>query len=454
MRRGSRQALALSKLLIAISHRETVGGWRVPGAVVGLDRRGGVAEGVFQANQWLQSHKHPDRTKIRQRNLKLDRTIVSETPTRGLERKLDLLANQGVVILDRRQTYLDEMIDVSRISPGAVLFPGTRLLGAQTFIGPAAKIGTEGPAVLDNAILGENTEIASGYVSGAVLLRGARLGANAHVRPGTLLEEEASTAHAVGLKHSILMSFVTMGSLINFCDALISGGTSRRDHTEVGSGFIHFNFTPRGKSGDKATPSLVGDVVHGVFLRQARIFLGGLSAMVGPQKVGFGSLTVAGQVVREEVPANRIVGHAPRSIDQDIQVLSSSPTRIHRLNMAYIGQLAALQTWYRQVRLARIPCDVSYEHVRLVTQAGVEVLSQCIDERADRLRQFSEERRQPFPAFSVKELPCPLNVKPCKPYVDHIDWVNQLSDTEVSLATEWLRSVAKSVSPDIHEQAE
>jgi hypothetical protein len=79
----------------------------------------------------------------------------------------------------------------------------------------------------------------------------------------------------------------------------------------MGSGFIHFNFTPRGRSGDKATPSLIGDVVHGVFLRQPRIFLGGLSGIVGPQKVGFGSFTVAGQVLRREVPSNRIVGDVP-----------------------------------------------------------------------------------------------------------------------------------------------
>ena len=119
------------------------------------------------------------------------------------------------------------------------------------------------------------------------MLRRSRVGSNAHIRVGTLVEEEASTAHAVGLKHTVLMSFVTLGSLINFCDGLISGGRSRREHTEVGSGFIHFNYTPRGHAGDKATPSLIGDVVHGVFLRQPRIFLGGLSGIVGPQKVGF-----------------------------------------------------------------------------------------------------------------------------------------------------------------------
>ena len=173
---------------------------------------------------------------------------------RSLDAKLDLLEAKGVTIIDRRQTYLDEAIDESRICRGAVLYPGTRLVGTRTFVGPGAKVGIEGPAVLVNTIIGEDSEVASGYLNEAVMLRNARVGSNAHIRVGTLMEEEASTAHAVGLKHTVLMSFVTMGSLINFCDGLISGGKSRRQHTEVGSGFIHFNYTPWGKSGDKATP--------------------------------------------------------------------------------------------------------------------------------------------------------------------------------------------------------
>src|SRR5215471_12432693 len=258
-----------------------------------------------------------------------------------LEAKLRHLEGRGVIIVDPRQTYLDDAVDVNRVCQGAVLHPGTRLVGPRTFVGPGARVGTEGPAVLENTVIGANTEVASGYLSDAVMLRDARVGCNAHIRAGTLLEEEASTAHGVGLKHTILMSFVTMGSLINFCDALVAGGSSRKKHTEVGSGFIHFNYTPRGEHGDKATASLIGDVVHGVFLRQPRIFLGGLSGLVGPQKVGFGSFTVAGQVVRREIPSNRLVGDVPRKVDREFYNFTEGPNRILNLNLEYIGQLTA-----------------------------------------------------------------------------------------------------------------
>ena len=37
------------------------------------------------------------------------------------------------------------------------------------------------------------------------------MGSAAHIRPGTLLEEEAGGAHAVGLKQTIFLPFVTAG---------------------------------------------------------------------------------------------------------------------------------------------------------------------------------------------------------------------------------------------------
>ncbi|MCA9659863.1 MAG: UDP-N-acetylglucosamine pyrophosphorylase, partial [Myxococcales bacterium] len=96
--------------------------------------------------------------------------------------------------VDPRQTYVGAEVDLERVAAGVVLHPGARICGARSFLGPGAEVGTEGPATLVDAVFGENAAIASGYVHGAVLLRGASLGGNAHVRAGTLLEEEASTA--------------------------------------------------------------------------------------------------------------------------------------------------------------------------------------------------------------------------------------------------------------------
>jgi hypothetical protein len=359
-----------------------------------------------------------------------------------LSARLALLAGRGVKIVDPRQTFVDADVDPTRIWAGAVLYPGTRLHGARTFLGPGASVGREGPAVLYGAVLGENAAIASGYAEGAVLLRAAKVGANAHLRDGTLLEEEASTAHAVGLKQTVLLSFVTLGSLINFCDVLMAGGTSRDDHSEVGSGFIHFNFTPWGRRGDKATPSLVGDAVAGALLRQRRIFLGGAGGMVGPRNVGYGSVAAAGQVVRRDVPAGRLSLQGAPVLDEPLDGEPASRIAgIVRRNVEYLAQLRALQAWYRQVRIARAPQG---HPSRVVAEEGLANLGACVDERIKRLESFLAERgRTLAPLGAPDEPPCPVALS--ADATEHVAWVRALTPADVTALGAWLEEVAARV---------
>lgn len=355
--------------------------------------------------------------------------------------RLRQLHEKGINIVDPRQTYVDDSVDLNRIFPGATLFPGTRLTGNRTLVGPRAKIGSEGPATVVDSAIGEDAEIASGYVSGSVLLAKARIGANGHVREGTLLEEEASTAHAVGLKQTVLLSFVTLGSLINCCDCLISGGRSRSNHTEVGSGFIHFNFTPWGESGDKATASLFGGVPDGVFLRQERIFVGGSSGMVGPNRIGFGSFTAAGQVIRSDVAANRVYSELQREVDApwEFKARKAATGRIER-NLEYIGHLAALHEWYRLVRSVRVPDNDAALHLGLTLDAAIALLEGSIAERWMRLGQFLGRN---LPPVMLPTIDCPfsLNSDP----LPHIDWVKNLSSDQVASGRNWLQETVDQV---------
>lgn len=359
-----------------------------------------------------------------------------------LDARLASLGARGVQIVDPRQTFVGPEVVAERICPGVILYPGTRLHGPRCYLGPRVEVGREGPAVLVDSVLGEGAAVASGYVEGAVLLDQARLGANAHVRPGTLLEEQASTAHAVGLKHTLLLSFVTLGSLINFCDCLMAGGTSRSDHSEVGSGFIHFNFTPWGEQGDKATPSLIGDVVRGVFLRERRIFLGGLAGLVGPARVGYGSIVAAGQIVRKDVDEGAFVLREVRAIERHLQPGWSDRLQPRlRHNIAYVAQLFALRQWYQEVRLARIADD---DPRRIPVAAGADIIEQAIVERRKQLARFVEERGGAAPSFAGAELPrCPWSLGPDpRP---HLEWVSSLDDEQVAAGQAWLDSVASTV---------
>lgn len=360
-----------------------------------------------------------------------------EVPERLLAR-LETLAARGVVIVDPRQTWIGEDVDVERIEAGAVLFPGTRLEGERTYLGPNARVGHEGPATLVDSVLDEQASIASGFARGAVLLRGASAGANAHLREGTLLEEEASTAHAVGLKQTILLPFVTLGSLVNLCDCLVAGGRARSDHSEVGSGYIHFNFTPWGASGDKATPSLVGDVVHGVFLNRDRIFLGGSGGLVGPSKVGYGAVVGAGQVTRKDVADHTLSVQAARKAERAIdphRLDAEEPRRAK--NIAYIGQLVALRRWYKDVRMPG-EARIGRGHV---LEAALELIDQAIAERVKRLGRFVHER-----GGTVGELD--LDPAATCPYAieahtrEHVEWVQALTTAQIEAGQAWLASIA------------
>ncbi|MCL2823463.1 MAG: UDP-N-acetylglucosamine pyrophosphorylase [Polyangiaceae bacterium] len=358
-----------------------------------------------------------------------------------LEQRIEQLSTSGVRIVDPRQIYVGDDVDVSRISAGVVLHPGTRLHGKSTWLGRGVEIGTEGPATVVDSVFDDFSKIASGYVCGAVLLRKASLGANAHVRPGTLMEEEASTAHAVGLKQTVLMSFVTLGSLINFCDCLMAGGTSRKDHAEVGSGYIHFNYTPWGKSGDKATPSLIGDVPRGVFLRERRIFLGGAGGLVGPAKVGFGAIAGAGQVVRNGVSDGHLLLQPIHAIDRQVDFGRLGPVEPRaRKNVLYIGNLFALRTWYAQVRLPM--CEKYREPV---VKAAIALLDASITERVVQLDRFAQERGwPPIEIEFCSVTPCPFSLEPA--VADHVSWVRSLSSEQVTEGVAWLDGIVAGCS--------
>ncbi len=269
----------------------------------------------------------------------------------NLAERVRYLVEQGVIFPCPASVEIDGAVRLERVAPGAVIHTGCRLAGADLSIGPGCELGAEAPATVENCQLGAGVALKGGYFSEACFLDGAGMGSGAHVRGGTLLEEEAGGAHAVGFKQTILLPFVTAGSLINFCDCLMAGGTTRKNHSEVGSSYIHFNFTPHQ---DKATPSLIGDVPRGVMLDRSPIFLGGQGGLVGPVRIEYGTVVPAGLICRQDLlEGNQQAGLRPVSFTEPrrfIKGMYRSISRILRNNLIYIGNVQALLIWYRSVR--------------------------------------------------------------------------------------------------------
>ena len=299
----------------------------------------------------------------------------------------EALLARGVKIAAPAAVEIGDDVDPARIAPGVVIHAGCKVFGAATSIGPGCVLGREAPATVEDCQLGEKVELKGGYFSGAVFLDGAAMGSGAQVRPGTILEEGAEMAHTVGLKQTIFFPFVVGGSLINFCDALMAGGKSRKVHSEIGSSFIHFNYTPHG---DKATASLIGDVPRGVMLDQDPIFLGGQGGLAGPVRIEYGTVQAAGLVSRKDVlqPNQLVVPVTPHAGTFPYETGYRSVARVVRNCAIYLGNVAALQVWYEQVRrplLERTP------HGKACLEGALKQVAAVRKERLKRLDDVMEK---------------------------------------------------------------
>ena len=298
------------------------------------------------------------------------------------ETKIAQLIARGVRVSCPESIEIGEEVNVDRISgDGVIIHAGSKIFGDATVILKGAVLGFEAPVTVINCQIGPGVELKGGFFEDAVFLASAKAGLGSHVREASIFEEQASIAHTVGTKHTILFPFVTLGSLINFCDCLMAGGTSRKNHSEVGSSFIHFNFTP---NQDKVTASLIGDVPKGVMLNQPPIFLGGQGGMVGPCRLAYGTTVAAGTIVRkDELRAGRLLygGNLKAGNRSYSPGRYLNEKRVVRNNIIYIANLIALGQWYRQVRRQFI--SVYFTEPLL---AGLEEkLNRAISERINRL---------------------------------------------------------------------
>lgn len=309
-----------------------------------------------------------------------------------LPEAVERLLARGVRIPNPFSVHVGGEVDPERISSnGVVLHPGTRISGSKTLISSGVSLGEEAPVTVADCQLGREVALKGGYFISSLFLDRANMGSGAQVREGCLLEEEAHGSHTVGLKQTILFPFVTLGSLINFCDVFMAGGTSRRDHSEVGSSYVHFNYTHHQ---DKATASLLGDVPRGVMLREPPIFLGGQGGLIGPVRIGFGTVIGAGEVWRGDCPEGRKLLRGERHPYTAATFHPGLYGDIRRKvtnNVYYIANLLALRQWYLHVRRLFL-CNP--EMGEALYQGAMEVLDAALSERLTRFEMLADKMEE------------------------------------------------------------
>ncbi|RLC27752.1 MAG: hypothetical protein DRH37_10390 [Deltaproteobacteria bacterium] len=302
---------------------------------------------------------------------------------------LKQLLEKGVAIPCPESVEIGPDVDPKRISgQGVTIHAGCRIFGSDTLIMPGVELGYETPVTVDNCQIGKDVRLGGGFFCESCFLDGSAMGSGAQVREACLIEERARGAHTVGLKHTILFPYVTLGSLINFCDCLMAGGTDELNHCEVGSGYIHFNYTP---NQDKATASLIGDVPRGVMIRQRPVFLGGQGGMVGPVKISYGTVVGAGNIVRRDILKEDTILISQAAPNLSMPFNPGIYTNIRRIiirNTDYIANLIALRRWYLDIRCRLIRNDPEEQ---LLMKGAVDKLDTAIRERIRRLGQVAEK---------------------------------------------------------------
>lgn len=290
---------------------------------------------------------------------------------------LQKLIAKGIIIPNPENVYIDDDVNIEQIEKSVVLLPGTSLqgniiLGANAVIGPNAS--------LKNVVCSRNVHLASGVYENCVFLDGAKTRLGTEVRNDSLFMEMVETSHTVGCKMTILGIKVVLGSLVNYCDIFVSGGLNEPfSFTEIGSGAIHYNFTPNGlKFGSLIGPGAVGEM-FGLF---PKTFIGGNTQLVAPIKIDSQVLIPAGSSVRSSIKFGTLYSEPNKHTTTghfSVELLTSLFTKISN-TAELIIHYKALALYFERIRIlfAKLTQDHLLEQI---FRQAIHVINDNIQER-------------------------------------------------------------------------
>ena len=125
-------------------------------------------------------------------------------------------------------------------------------------------------------------------------------------------------------------------------------------------------------------------------LNQPPIFLGGQGGIVGPLRLGYGTVVAAGSILRQDCPEdNRLIADAAHGSGTKDFIPAAYPNigRILQNNILYIANLAALESWYMHVRESYFAAQ---EFGPLIYAGAGDQLSLAKKERLKRLKAVAE----------------------------------------------------------------
>lgn len=225
----------------------------------------------------LSSVMTSDPSEIEGVNTPLDLAKINKTL---LDEKRKELLSAGVFLQDPSSFFIE---DNASVEAGAIIGPNVILKG-NTVIKKGVEI--EGNAWIKDTLIEEDALIKfSVRTEDAVIGKNAAIGPFAHLRPQSLIGEEAKVGNFVETKKT------TLGKGAKASHLSYLGDTTVEDSVNIGAGTITCNYDGYGKA--RTT------IKEGAFI-------GSNTCMVAPVTVGAGATTGAGSVITKDVEADAL----------------------------------------------------------------------------------------------------------------------------------------------------
>ena len=180
-----------------------------------------------------------------------------------------------------------------------------------------------------------------------------------------------------------------------------------------------------------------------------------MSGIVGPKEIGFGAMTIAGQVVRKSVPDETMYSGDRLSFEKAFSYNNTMPSEKHihtvrESNIEYLAQLYALKAWYTQIRLKRSEI-CNDEELSQVYAGALETLEECVKERVKRYKSFASrwDAKLLNDACLSENPPQFEGSVDWKTELEYDKWIWSLSDSEKSQLHDWIVSCADKIKSSL-----
>ena len=205
---------------------------------------------------------------------------------------LHRLMLEGVTIIDPESTYIDDGVEIGR---DTVIHPQVIIEG-ESRIGSHCEIHSWSHLI--NVEIGERCHILNGSVITNSRLAGHNsVGPFAHLRMHAELMDEATVGNFVEVKKSSIGRKTKAMHLTYLGDATVG------ERVNIGAATVTCNF-----DGKQKHPTIIEDDVK----------IGSDTMLVAPVRIGRGSVTGAGSVVIEDVPADSLAVGVPAKVKKRI----------------------------------------------------------------------------------------------------------------------------------------